>query len=73
MLEGTSPSRELSSFSAILMQIGFKLAKPGLMKDFAGQWTIQPLMQKDLMSSQRSDQLKGLSGVMYSFVSHACC
>lgn len=55
------------------MQIGFKLAKPGLMKDFAGQWTIQPLMQKDLMSSQRSDQLKGLSGVMYSFVSHACC
>jgi len=47
MLEGTSPSRELSSFSAILMQIGFKLAKPGLMKDFAGQWTIQPLMQKD--------------------------
>ncbi|DBA82760.1 hypothetical protein WJX77_007926 [Trebouxia sp. C0004] len=49
-------------------KIGFKLAKPGLMKDFAGQWTIQPLMQKDLMSSQRSDQLRGVSGGPPSFM-----
>ena len=57
----------------MLVQIDFKLAKPGLMKDFAGHWAIQPLMQKDMMSSQRSDQLKGLSGVMYFFASHTCC
>ncbi|DBA87004.1 TPA: hypothetical protein ACH3X2_000384 [Trebouxia sp. C0005] len=51
-----------------VQQIGFKLAKPGLMKDFAGQWTIQPLTQKDLMSSQRSDQLRRLSGGPQSFL-----
>ena len=30
------------------LQITFKLAKPGLMKDFAGTWIIQPLTQKDI-------------------------
>ena len=31
------------------LQIGFQLAKPGWMKDFAGTWTIQPLTNKDLL------------------------
>ena len=30
------------------MQVNFKLAQPGLMKDFAGKWTVQPFTQDTL-------------------------
>lgn len=37
------------------LQIGFQLAKPGLMKDFAGTWTIKPLTSKDLQQTSAAD------------------
>lgn len=49
-------------------RIGFKLAKPGLMKDFAGCWTIQPLTQKDLVSSQQELGVKQGPGSPQSFL-----
>ncbi|KAL3157889.1 hypothetical protein ABBQ32_012300 [Trebouxia sp. C0010 RCD-2024] len=36
-------------------KIRFQLAKPGLMKDFAGTWTIQPLTPKDLHPAPAPD------------------
>ena len=30
------------------MQVNFKLMRPGLMKDFAGKWTVQPFTQDTL-------------------------
>lgn len=53
-------------------KIGFQLAKPGWMKDFAGTWTIQPLTQKDLLhtpsavdhSSQSKQQGVGVPGFL---------
>ena len=29
-------------------QVDFKLVRPGLMKDFAGKWTVQPFTQSTL-------------------------
>lgn len=48
--------------------ISFRLAKPGLMKDFAGDWTIQPLTQKDLQSSKLPDPAKLPKGMSPNFM-----
>lgn len=40
------------------VQVEFRLAKPGLMKDFAGTWRVQPFTQHTLDSISNSGQPK---------------
>ena len=38
------------------LQVDFKLARPGLMKDFAGKWTVQPFTQSTLDGLYNQEQ-----------------
>lgn len=38
------------------MQVEFRLARPGLMKDFAGTWRVQPFTQDAVGALLKADQ-----------------
>jgi hypothetical protein len=38
--------------AASLLQVEFRLAKPGLMRDFAGKWRVEPLTEQGTVAPQ---------------------